>query len=163
MARAEIYSHTSASSNTGGNAVGPGGVVKTGGASASVSATNAHGTSTSSVYIKTDANGVVHEESYDSASGDVSVSVQSTPKETVIETREGAAPAVKKTVPAPSRPAPADTETRAGAQGEAEPAAPIVPAPAASSAAAAETSPGLGAFLARSIQSLITALFSWFA
>jgi hypothetical protein len=159
MARAEIYSHTSASSNTGGNTAGPGGVVRTGGASASVSTTNAHGTSTSSVYIKTDANGTVHEESYESASGDVSVSVQSTPKETVIETKQGAAPAVKKVIPAEADAVRDGDNDKASASAQAEFAEP----PAPSEPAPGQEGTGIAALILNSLRSLVAGFFSWFS
>ncbi|HEY4502082.1 MAG TPA: hypothetical protein VJJ20_03400 [Candidatus Paceibacterota bacterium] len=96
MAHANINSNTSASSNTGGNVVGQGGTVTTGDAvsSVQVSNTSAQGTSSSSVYIKTEANGVVHEETYTSDKADTSVRVETTPKGSTIEVREGTPPTV---------------------------------------------------------------------
>lgn len=93
MAHAQIYSHTSASSNTGGNVVGPGGKVITGNESASVrvSNTSAQGTSSSSVYIKTEVNGTVHEETV-ATRGAMSVSVEATPAKTTIKVQEGTPP-----------------------------------------------------------------------
>jgi hypothetical protein len=174
MAHAQIYSNTSASSNSGGNVVGPGGSIRTGDSSASVSASNssASGTSSSSIRIRTTVNGEAHEESFTSGSGDVSVSVRSTPKETVIETREGTAPAVKKVIPAQPKPqsakadAKADTQASAKteAQATAQADAAVAAAPAASAAAASEEAePGLGAWIIRSVQSFFAGLFSWFA
>ena len=174
MAHAQIYSNTSASSNSGGNAAGPGGSVRTGDSSASVSASNssASGTSSSSIRIRTTVNGDSHEESFTSDSGDVSVSVQSTPEETVIETREGSAPAVKKVIPAQPKPqsAKADAKDDIGAnvkteaQADAAAAAPAAPVAAAASASSdsEEIKPGLGAWIVRSVQSFFAGLFSWF-
>jgi hypothetical protein len=161
MAHAQIYSHTSASSNTGGNAVGPGGIIETGGASASVSASSARGSSNSSVYIRTNANGTVREESYTSSSTDVSVSVESTPKETVIETREGAAPAVRKVIPASPKPAQAAVQAKRVAVPSLVPAAfsaaSVVPA-----SIPQEQGLRLGARIALSVRSFFAGLFSWF-
>lgn len=164
MAHAQIYSYASASSNSGGNAAGPGGRVETGGASASVSTSNIDGTSGSSVYIKTNANGAVHEESYTTPSGDVSVSVQSTPKETVIEAREGTAPAVKKIIPA--SPEPVQEKSAIGTRAKAAALPSLVPAvPSVASVASAsvpqEQGLGLGARIALSIRSFFAGLFSW--
>lgn len=174
MSHAQIYSNTSASSNSGGNTVGPGGSVRTGDSSASVSTSNssASGASSSSIRIRTTVNGEAHEESFTSDSGDVSVSVQSTPEETVVETREGSAPAVKKVIPAPPKPqsskADARADTEAGAKTEtqatAQADAAVAAAPAASAAAdSEEMGHGLGAWIVRSVQSFFAGLFSWFA
>jgi hypothetical protein len=146
MAHAQIYSRTTASSDSGGNAAGPGGKVETGSASASVTASSISGSSSSSIYIKT--NG--HEESYSSGSSDVGVSVQATPKETVIETREGSA--VKRTV-IPSASAPL--------QASAEPAGPAAAVAEIMPAAARAQSPGLGAAIVLSIRNFFAGLLGW--
>lgn len=101
-ASADIQSSTSASSNTGGNVVGPGGKVLTGSVSASASVTNMSGQSTSSVYIKTNSDGEVEEQSYTSNSSHVQVSVDSTPTGTTVHVGEGspAKTVVNKTVSA---------------------------------------------------------------
>lgn len=158
LAAASIESHTSASSQTGGNVVGPGGTVKTGDASASVTtSSSASGSSSSSYYIKTDINGQVHEEHHTSNTGDVSVSVQATPTETIVETREGASGAVKRTVvPA----APASAQVSAEAASPATTTATITAV--ATTSAAQEGDMGLGARIVLSIQSFFVGLLSWF-
>lgn len=175
MAHAQIYSSTSAAADSGGNVAGPGGRIETGGASASVSTSNssASGTSHSSVYIRANSDGAVREESYTSSSTDVSVSVQSTPEGTVVETREGAAPAVKKIIPASPNPAHITAQAKGAAGAHAEIAAtPVVPTasstvPVAPSIAPAslgvprEQDLGLGARIALSIQAFFAGLFSW--
>lgn len=147
---AGITSNTSASSQTGGNTAGPGQTVTTGESSASVSTSNVSGKSSSSFYIKTDANGVVHEESSSSDSSDVSVKVQSTPAGTVVETREGASAPVMRTIPK---------------------ATVSVQAEATSSTQEATTTdttyikegevPGLGTTIVLSIQNFFAGLFGW--
>lgn len=154
LAAAHIESNTSASSVTGGNIVGPGGVVTTGGASASVSTTNISGKSSSSVYIKTDANGVVREESHTSSANDVSVTVQSTPQGTVVETREGSAPAVRRVVP--TEPTQMHTEAQADVQAIATSEVAM-----ATSVPQAEASVSLGARIVLSIQNFFAGLFGW--
>ena len=149
-AHAQVYSSTSASSQSGGNYAGPGGVVHTGSASASVSTSNVSGSSSSTFYIKTDAGGVVREESHTSSSTNVSVKVTATPEGTVVETQEGSAPVVRRTVPAQA----------AGATSSA----------AATSTQDATSSPaeagggvlGLGAQIVLSIQSFFAGLLGWF-
>jgi hypothetical protein len=157
MANAQIYSQSSASSNSGGNVAGPGGAIETGGASASVTTSNAGGTSNSSVYIRTQANGVVHEESYTSSSSEIGVSVRSTPKGTVIETSEGGAPAVRRVIPASAEPA----QGREDAQARAEATSSASPGAAASSTAAG-AGIGLGAKIILSIEGFLSSLFRWF-
>jgi hypothetical protein len=82
-ASAQIYSHTEASSDTGGNVVGPGGTIVTGSESASVQVRNVVG-GTSSVQITTEVNGQVRQESF-SADKKLEVTVTATPERT--ETR----------------------------------------------------------------------------
>lgn len=148
LAAADIKSSTSASSESGGNYAGPGGTVHTGSASASVSTSNVSGSSSSTFYIKTDAGGVVREESHTSGSADVHVSVQATPDEVIVETREGSAPAVRRVTPAQ-----ADTGTASSA------AATTTQTDATSSPAGAL---GLGTQIVLTIQSFFAGLFGWF-
>ncbi len=98
MAYAHIESSTSAVSNTGGNTVGAGGTVTTGNAvsSVQVSNTSSQGTSSSSIYIRTEANGVVHEETVHSNDEHTDVLVETTPAGTEIEVRKGTPPTVVK-------------------------------------------------------------------
>ncbi len=152
-AHAQVYSSTSASSQSGGNYAGPGGVVHTGSASASVSTSNVSGHSSSTFYIKTDAGGVVREESYSAGSADVHVSVQATPKEVVVETREGAGPAVRRVVPVQ-----ADASATSSAAGGTPHLADATSSPAGAGGAVL----GLGAQIARSIQSFFAGLLGWF-
>lgn len=100
LASATITSNTSASSESGGNIVGPGGKVETGASSASVSTSNVSGHSTSSIYIKTTVDGEVHEETYTSNSSSVDVSVKTTPKATTVDVQEAGERTRHEVVPA---------------------------------------------------------------
>ena len=152
MAHAQIYSNTSASSQTGGNVVGAGGNVETGDASASVTTSNVSGKSSSSVYIKTDVNGVVYEESHSSDSGDVSVEVTSIPAGVVVETREGASAPVRRTV----------TEVPATLRSDIEPPMEATSSAQATSTLTTEEEAGLGTQIVLAVQSFFAGLFSWF-
>ena len=147
LAAADIKSSTSASSESGGNVLGPGGKVTTGGASASVSTSNTSGSSSSSVYIKTDANGVVHEETYTTNKSTVDVSVQTMPQGSEIEVREGVPPTVVRheVVVASS-----STESASGT------------ANASATTTPQEPGIGLGAQIVLVVQSIFMGLLSWF-
>lgn len=154
LVSADIQSHTSASSETGGNVVGPGGKVETGNTSSSVTTTNISGKSSSSIYIKTDTNGVVHEETHTSDSSNVQVSVEATPKATVVDVKEGADAKViqHKVIPA-----------KAAVTTQVEPEA-------TTSVAVADPAPAtplkeeisLGATIVLAVQSFFAGIFSWF-
>lgn len=155
LAQADIVSHTSATSATGGNTAGPGGYVETGGASASVTSSSVQGRSTSSVYIETDVNGQAHTESYSSDSNDVGVSVQATPKETTVDIREGSPPeTVRHEVYAGSDSA----TTTASAEADAS-------ASASASTTASTTQPvaeaGFGVRIVAAIQGFFSSLLEW--
>ncbi len=145
MAHAQIYSHTTASSNSGGNTVGAGGTVTTGNAvsSVQVSNTGSQGTSSSSIYIRTEANGVVHEETIHSDNTHADVSVETTPKGTQIEVREGTPPKVVRQEFISATTSPSTTQSEAATSTE---------APAA----------GLGAQIVLTVQSFFAAVFNWF-
>jgi hypothetical protein len=97
VAHAQIYSTVESSSDTGGNYAGPGGSVTTGSAQSLVHVTNTNGQGSSTVYIKTEVNGAVHEETV-SGGGQVDVSVKATPKQTQVEIKKGAGAVVKKII-----------------------------------------------------------------
>lgn len=147
LTSADIKSSTTATADSGGNYAGPGGTITTGSASASVTTSNVSGSSSSSFYIKADAGGVVHEESHSSDSGDVRVKVTTTPRETIVETQEGTAPAVKRVVEMQAQ--------EAGAAAEA------TDSTTATTSVQGE-SMGLGAQIMLSIQNFFTGLFGWF-
>jgi len=151
LASADISSHTSASSQTGGNMVGPGGKVETGSASASVTTSNVKGSSTSSVYIKTNANGEVYEETHTSNSSSVDVSVQATPKATTIDVREGAKPTVQKVIPVSGSVSGEVVATTSVATGE-----PATTTPKAEGLSVAAT-------IVLAVQSFFAGIFSWFS
>lgn len=88
----------SATSNSGGNTVGAGGTVKTGAEVSSVQVTNISGEGQSSIYIKTDVNGAVHEETIIDASGVVDVSIEADGSKAQVEIRQGNPAAVVKKV-----------------------------------------------------------------
>ncbi len=145
MAYAYIDSNTSAVSNTGGNVAGPGGTVTTGSAvsSVQVSNTSSHGTSSSSIYIRTEANGTVHEETFAGSGGNTDVSVETTPKGTQIEVREGTPPKVVRQEFISASTSSSTTQSEAATS---------TGAPAA----------GLGAQIVLAVQSFFAAVFNWF-
>lgn len=143
-AHGSVQSSVSATSNSGGNVVGPGGKVETGNSSASANVSSSvSGSSSSSVYIKTNANGTVHEETYSSQSGQIDVSVQATPKETKVEVREGGQVIKQETVPAAA-------EAAANASSS------------ASTTVAAEAGTAAPQGILQKIFALLGSLFSWF-
>ncbi len=151
FASADIQSHTSASSQTGGNTVGPGGVVSTGATSASVSTSNVSGSSTSSIYIKTNANGEVHEETYTSTSSNVEVRVQATPKATTVDIKDEANGKVieQRVIPA------ADVSTEPGASTSV-----AVAEPASTTPVKEELT--LGASIVLAVQTFFASILNWF-
>lgn len=161
LASADIESRTSASSQTGGNVVGPGGKVTTGGASASVSTSNVSGHSSSSFYIKTDANGVVHEESYTSHSSDASVSVQATPTSTIVETSKGLSGTVERAV-VPAAPARMHTEQKQTVQASSSVSATVSATSTLTPTSTPTEAVGLGTRIILSIQNFFAGVFGWF-
>ena len=75
FAHAQIISNVSASSDSGGNAAGPGTTVRTGSSYSSVQVTTVSWQGSSTVHIKTEVNGQKHEETYTKPSGSIGVSV----------------------------------------------------------------------------------------
>lgn len=153
MAHAQINSHTSASANSGGNMVGPGGNVVTGDESASVQVTtNTSSSGTSSVYIKTDVNGDVHEEAVE-VRGATNVKVEAVPAKTTIQVQEGTPPTtVKSEVVSAAAHAPSDTSISGVATAAVE-----------ASAAQAVVGPGFGTQIILAVRSFFAGLLSWFA
>lgn len=89
LAHGQIKSSVSAEADSGGNTVGPGGTIETGDERASTYVKNTvQGTSTNSVYIRTETKGEVHEETIEEP-GPVQVSVRATPAQTQVEIKKG--------------------------------------------------------------------------
>jgi len=149
MAHAQIYSNTSASSNSGGNVVGPGGTVTTGDSSASVQVTtNTSSSNTSTIEIKTNVNGVVHEESR-TTTGATNVEVVATPAQTTIKIQEGTPPVTVKH----------EVVTAAGSSSAASASNTATTTPYATTS---PQEPGLGAQIVLAVQSFLAGLLSWF-
>ncbi len=138
---AAVYSTVEASSDSGGNSVGPGGTIVTGSESASTYSTTIERAGSASVRIRTDINGTVHEQVPGDANRvQVSVwaapeafattvttsSIQSTPKKSVPIPLPP--PVVKKVVPTPAAPYVGSASTSTVAATVA-PAMPVVPEP----------------------------------
>lgn len=149
VASAHITSNTSASSQTGGNVVGPGGKVTTGDTSASVSTSNVSGHSTSEVYIKTNTDGEVHEETHTSSASSVGVSVQASPMGTTVEVHEDGE--THRT----EIPASAAVSVDAAATATAS-------TTGASTTPVADTELGLGASIVLAVQNFFAGILSWF-
>lgn len=154
MVHAQIYTHTSASSNSGGNVVGPGGRVTTGDSSASVQVTtNTSSSNTSTIEIKTTTNSAVHEETV-TTRGPTNVSVEATPATTTIQVEEGTPPVTIKrqviTPPAAAREVPVSAIAVVGTVAMAE-----------SVAAPEESRLGLGTWIVLAVHNLFSGIFGW--
>lgn len=151
MAHAQIYSHTTATADSGGNVAGPGGTVTTGNSSASVQVhTTTSSSGTSSVYIKTDVNGTVHEETVPTR-GATDVSVEATPTKTTTDVKEGTPPTVVRHTVVPAASSSASDEGSSSAPAAAQP-----------STTAQEGGLGLGAQIVLAVQNFFAGIFSWF-
>lgn len=88
MAASTIYTHTSASSNTGGNTAEDGGTVETGNANSSVHTETTSNDGESTTQIHTETNGVVHDETV-TGETNVQVDVKATPEGADVKVQKG--------------------------------------------------------------------------